>query len=446
MLQRFIQFFKDQNLLQGHPVFLAAVSGGIDSVVLCELCHQAGLSFSIAHCNFGLRGEESERDEHFVRQLALKYSVPIFVERFNTIEFAETNHLSIQESARALRYQWFASLQDEHNFAFTLVAHHADDNIETLLMNFFRGTGLQGLTAMPVWNKIHSYILRPMLQFRRKEISSFAEMYQLKWVEDSSNSSSKYTRNFFRNELIPALSKIYPSVEENLIGNIDRFKKVNAFYQSTVEKVKDELFQRNGMEIRIPVKKLEKYRHTSFIYEMIHGFGFGERQVEELKKLLDAPSGKFIENDSYQIIKHRNWLVIAPRAVPTGMIAIDKGQDLIRFGNGTLEFSVSKKAKIKIEKSEEIAQMDARNIEYPLILRKWKQGDYFYPLGMNKKKKLARFFIDQKLSKNQKEDTWVIESSKRIIWVVGLRIDDRFKITDSTREVITLRYLNSLID
>lgn len=440
MLERFIQYFKDQQILQGHPTFLAAVSGGVDSVVLCELCYQAGLQFSIAHCNFGLRGEESERDEQFVRMLATKYSVPIFVERFKTTEFAEANRLSVQEAARTLRYRWFASLQEEHNFAFTLVAHHADDNIETLLMNFFRGTGLRGLTAMPDWNKIYSYVLRPMLPFRRYEISKFAELHNLQWVEDSSNSSSKYTRNFFRNDLIPALRNIYPGVEENLIGNIERFKKINAFYYSAIEKVKEDLFIRNGTEFKVPVKKLEKYKDTSFLYEMIHEFGFGEKQVSEVFKLLDAPTGKFIENDHYQIIKHRNWLIIAPQSATANIIAIERGKDHVLFDGNTLEISVAKISKSKVGEGEHVAQLDAKYIEYPLILRKWKQGDYFYPLGMTKKKKLARFFIDQKLSKNQKESAWVIESSKRIIWVVGMRIDERFKITDGTSEIITLQY------
>ena len=203
----FLVFFRERNLLQGK--FLAAVSGGIDSSVLCELCKHAGLKLSIAHCNFGLRGEESERDENFVRSLGEKYSVEVFVKKFETEKYANEKKISIQEAARELRYDWFVELKKQHDFSFTLLAHHADDNIETLLMNFFRGTGLQGLTAMPDENRDEKFFLRPLLHIRRKEIVEFAEQNNLQWVVDSSNASSKYTRNFFRNELLPAIKKVY---------------------------------------------------------------------------------------------------------------------------------------------------------------------------------------------------------------------------------------------
>jgi tRNA(Ile)-lysidine synthase len=440
--EKFVGFFKGRNLLQGN--FLAAVSGGVDSVVLCELCKRAGLSFSIAHCNFQLRAEESERDESFVKSLGGKYKAEVFVRKFETQSYADEKKISIQEAARELRYDWFARLRNDKGFSFTLLAHHADDNIETLLMNFFRGSGLQGLTAMPEENRDEKFFLRPLLEARRKEILDFASRHHLQWVEDSSNASSKYTRNFFRNDVLPAIKKVYPQVEENLLGNIERLKKTNALYQSAVVELKRKVCEQRGTEVRIPVLKLMKYQHTSLIYEIIKDFGFGEKQVEEVMKLAQAESGKFIENERYQIIKHRNWFILAPKGGFTDTIAIQEGTPAVCFSGGTLHLKTVSKEKFHLQKKENIAQLDTKHLEYPLVLRKWKQGDYFYPLGMRKKKKLARFFIDQKLPKNQKENIWVLESNKKIAWVIGMRIDDRFKVTDATKEILVVTYQDKL--
>ncbi len=425
-----------KNLPQNH-LLLLAVSGGIDSVVLCELCNQAGLNFAVAHCNFGLRGEESDRDEQFVRGLGKKYGVDVFVKKFDTAAYAEENKMAIQEAARNLRYEWFEQLRKEKAAACVVLAHHADDNVETLLMSFFRGTGLQGITGIPEGDR-QTHLWRPLLNFRRSKLEVFAKENNLQWVEDSSNLSTKYTRNFFRHELIPAIKKVFPQVEENLLDNLERFKKTNALYQLFLEKLKQEVCEAHPAEIRVPVKKLLKYRHTSLLFEIIKDYGFGEKQVEEVIKLTEAESGKFIANDRYQIIRHRNWLIIAPKAAVADTVAIEKDQAQVMFSGGLLEMRFLDKENFRLNKSPLVAQLDAKHMEFPLLLRKWKQGDYFYPLGMPKKKKLARFFIDQKLSKNQKENIWVLESNKKILWVVGLRIDDRFKITESTRQVIQL--------
>jgi tRNA(Ile)-lysidine synthase len=438
--EKFNRFFKERNLLQVN--FLAAVSGGVDSSVLCELCKQSGLKFSIAHCNFQLRGEESERDENFVKSLGEKYGVEVYVKRFDTEEYANERRISIQEAARELRYDWFVKLKKENDFSFTLLAHHADDNIETLLMNFFRGTGLQGLTAMPEQNLDEKFFLRPMLELRRKEIVEFARENGLQWIEDSSNASSKYTRNFFRNELLPAIKKVYPQVEENLLKNIQRLKSANVLYQISIEELKRKVCEQHGAEIRIPVLKLMKYQHTSLIYEIIKDYGFGEKQVDEVIKLGEAESGRFIKNEQWQIIRHRNWFIIAPKATSTETIVIEEGVESICYGGGRLEIKSIPKEKFQLQKKETFAQLDAKHIEYPLFLRKQKQGDYFYPLGMRKKKKLSRFFIDQKLPKNQKENTWVLESNKKIVWVIGMRIDDRYKVTELTQEILSISVAN----
>jgi tRNA(Ile)-lysidine synthase len=438
IVKKFREFFKERNLLQS--TFLAAVSGGIDSVVLCELCRQSGIQFSIAHCNFQLRGEESERDEQFVRDLATKYGVDVQVKHFDTSAYAEQQKISIQEAARELRYDWFVELRKAMGFSATLLAHHADDNIETLMMNFFRGTGLRGLTGMPEGNLDEKFFLRPLLKVRRAEITQFAKDNGLHWGEDSSNASSKYTRNFFRNELLPAIRKVYPQVDDNLLSTIDRLKKTDALYNIALEEIKKKVCQTSGSEIRIPILKLLKYEHTSLIYEIISDYGFGEKQVEEVIKLSAAPSGKFIENDTHQIIKHRNWFIIAPKTERTNTITVDGGTANVSFKPGQLQLKIVGREAFRLQKKQEIAQLDTRNIEYPLLLRKWRQGDYFYPLGMLKKKKLGRFLIDQRLPKNEKENVWVLESNRKILWIVGMRIDDRFKVTESTKEVLVITY------
>lgn len=421
---------------------LLAVSGGVDSVVLCELSRQCQYKFTIAHCNFQLRGAESHRDENFVRNLATQYAVPVLVERFDTNAYASNNKLSVQEAARNLRYNWFAALQKQQGFSCTLLAHHADDNIETLLMHFFRGTGLQGLTGIPERQHANLQLYRPMLHMRRSEILDFAKRHKLQWVEDSSNSANKYTRNFLRNQLIPDLQQYYPQVQENLLMNISRFKGIDALYQPLVLQLKKKLVEPHQGAVRIAVKKLMPYLHTALLFEIISDYGFGEKQLNDAEKLLYAGTGKFIENERFQIIKHGLWLVIAPKSTATPIISISHAEALVPFDGRQLSFKMVSVNNVHLKADATVALLDAKKVEFPLVLRKWKVGDYFYPLGMPKKKKVARFLIDQKLSKNQKEDVWVLQSGKKIVWVVGYRIDDRFKITPSVNLVMQITISN----
>ncbi|MFL5738820.1 MAG: tRNA lysidine(34) synthetase TilS [Flavisolibacter sp.] len=435
IFQSFLEFFR-QREIRSSSNFLLAVSGGLDSTVLCELCYRSGFEFTMAHCNFALRGEESEDDEKFVKTLAKKYDREFLIKKFDTEAYASANKLSIQEAARNLRYNWFAELRKQKQFSFILLAHHADDNIETLLMNFFRGTGFQGLTGIPPENR-ESGLLRPLIDVRRQDILDYALSAGLSWREDSSNASSKYTRNYFRNELIPALNKVYPQANENLLANIRRFESIHQLYEYSVEELKKKISEQAENELRIPIRKLLKYP-LALVYEIIRDYGFGEKQVNEVLALTKASSGKFIGNDKYRIIKHRDWLIIATKEHTATTFIIEKEQSEINFPGGSIEIKYWCHDKFSLQKKENVAQLDLRHVEFPLLLRRWKPGDYFYPLGMRKKKKLARFFIDMKLSKNRKENVWVMESNKKIIWVVGLRIDDRFKITDSTKEIISL--------
>lgn len=447
LLQQFIQTIKSKNLFSPKDKLFLAVSGGVDSVVLCELCRQAGYYFVIAHCNFKLRDKESERDKGFVKELAKKYDVEFFVKDFETEKYAAENKLSIQEAARELRYTWFADLVRSRESGVVnqsiilLTAHHLDDNIETVLMNFFRGTGLHGLIGIP---EKASYIRRPLLSFSKEELIAFAKENKLNWVEDSSNESSKYTRNFFRNELIPVIAKVYPQVKENLQDNINRFKEIERLYKLSVGEIKAKLCKKKGNEVHIPVKQVMKYNNRAIIYEIISEYGFNERQVGEVIKLAGSESGKYIQSpdNSFRIIRHRHWFIISLiQSTEAENIIIEEGDKEITFSLG--KFLIETTLNVKPETSNNIASLDLKEITFPLLLRKWKQGDYFYPLGMKKKKKLARFFIDQKLSKIDKEKVWVIESNQRIIWVVGHRIDERVKLTDKTKNILQLHLIPS---
>ena len=457
LLQRYQEFIKKEHLFSPKDKLLLAVSGGVDSVVLCELCKQAAYDFIIAHCNFQLRGEESERDEKFVRQLGEKYKVEIKVKKFETEKFAQENKMSIQEAARVLRYEWFGVLVDSSEFGvgkyehdsrlptFLLTAHHGDDNIETLLMNFFRGTGLHGMTGIPISgpSTALAYIKRPLLPFSKKELIEFAKENKLEFVEDSSNLSSKYTRNFFRNEIIPAISKVYPQVNENLIENINRFKEIEKLYKLSISDIKKKLVKEKGSEWHIPVKQLMGYNNRALIYEIISDFGFTEKQIDEVLKLAESDSGKYLDSPTlnYRLIKHRHWFIISLiNSVDSRMIIIEEKDKTAQFEEGVVEIEKLQTTNYKPQTSNDIACLDSKEINFPLILRKWKTGDYFYPLGMKKKKKLSRFFIDQKLSKTEKEKVWVVEMDKKIIWVVGKRIDERFKVTDKTKNVLKINY------
>jgi tRNA(Ile)-lysidine synthase len=467
LLFRFQAYIHQHHLFQSKDQLILAVSGGVDSIVLVDLCAKAGYNFTIAHCNFQLRGEESDTDEAFVRSLGEKYNVEVLVKKFDTEQYAAANKLSIQEAARALRYTWFEEMVNRqssvvnressiaetstHNSRLTthvppthlLTAHHADDNNETLLMNFFRGTGLHGLTGIPV---AHGHVKRPLLLFTKQELLEHATEQGLQFREDSSNQSSKYTRNFFRNEIIPAIENVYPQVKNNLTDNINRFLEIEKLYKLSTQAIIKKLCRIKGNEIHIPVKQLMEYKNKALIYEIIHPYGFSEKQIDEVLKLAESDSGKYIDSPvfHYRIIKHRHWFIISPvQTAESANIIIEENDEQIFFEAGQLLCKKLAATKVELNTSAQLAQLNAAEITFPLLLRKWKTGDYFYPLGMKKKKKVARFLIDAKLSKTQKENVWVLESNKRIIWVVGHRIDDRFKLTASTKDALQISYLKN---
>lgn len=460
--QKFFQHLKQFSFIQQQQRQLLAVSGGVDSVVLCDLMFAAGYDFAIAHCNFQLRGAESERDEQFVRGLGEKYNKEVLVKRFETEKYAADKKVSIQVAARELRYDWFKevvneqgtlnneqltlhnelttyNLQPTTNIHYILTAHHANDNIETVLMNFFKGTGISGLHGiLPLQGKI----FRPLLVAKKDELVAYASEKKLSFVEDSSNLSDKYTRNFFRHNFIPLLKEVYPNVEDNLLNNIQRLKETEELYIESVKLHKKRLLEHKGNEVHIPVLKLQKTpAMATVIYEIIKDFGFNAAMVNEVVELLSSETGKYVSSASHRIIKNRNWLIISPlQTTVAANILIEETNKKVAFSSGELNFELADGYGFKIPAANTIAALDFAEITFPLLLRKWKQGDYFYPLGMKKKKKLSKFFIDQKLSKTEKENVWILEMNAKIIWIIGHRIDDRLKIKQSTKEVLKISF------
>ena len=445
LLQRFISSMKNDCSVSSKETLLVAVSGGIDSVVLAALCREAGYHFHLAHVNFQLRGSESARDENFVRALAASWDVPFHTIMVDTRGYAAIHKCSIQEAARQLRYQWFEKLiGDLHSIhrdqapQVICTAHHLDDNIETMVMNFFRGTGIHGLRGMlPRQGRI----ARPLLSLTKEALKEYARQQRLGWVEDSSNQENKYSRNAIRNELLPLAASIYPEVAGNLARNVQRFYDIEILYEQAIAAHRKKLLNIAGNELHLPVALLEKtVPLNTILFEIIHPFGFNPSHIEELKKLMKTASGHFIASATHRIFRNRKWMIIAPlQTTIASNIFLEEGVQQVDFPEGRIR--LSEVPGRVVSKENNVATVDRSLIQYPFLLRKWKAGDYFYPFGMKKKKKLSRFFIDRKLSVTDKEKVWVIEANKKIIWVIGHRIDERFRVTDNTPSTLKFQFV-----
>lgn len=437
----FGEYIRSLQLFTSGDKLLLAVSGGVDSMVLCELCHRAGLKFGIAHCNFQLRDEESDRDEAFVRDAAIRYNVSFHVIRFDTKKLAGEKKLSTQEVARELRYHWFDELRKSTPYDFVLTAHHADDNIETVTMNFFRGTGIRGIRGM---EPRQDHLVRPLLFARRKQLEEFSRSENISFVTDKSNLEDHYTRNYFRLQVLPLVEKVFPGANENLLHNINRFRDVETLYHESLARHKKKLMVQSGKEIHIPVLKLKKTPACqTVLFEILSAYGFSAAQSMEALSLLDSETGRYISSDTHRLVRNRQWLIIAPVENNEEGLVLIGGAGKWNVGSVSIEIEQLKWENQPWPKDPNITYLDAAEIKFPLILRRWKQGDYFYPLGMPKKKKLARFFIDQKLSRTQKENIRVLEMDKKILWIPGYRIDDRFKVTGKTMRVLKVSFLGA---
>jgi len=438
MLSDFTSFNTVNHLVDNSSQTLLAVSGGIDSIVMTDLFHRAGFSFSIAHANFQLRGEESSRDELFVRKLAEKYKVKVFVKHFETAKYARKNKLSIQVAARQLRYEWFDELLVKHGFDRIAAAHHLDDQVETFLINLARGTGIAGLHGIL---PLQGNIIRPMLFTGRKEIEAYADAQHLEFVEDSSNKSVKYTRNRIRHKVIPELEKINPSFRKALTDTILNIRDAEAIYRNAIEEKRSSIFEVKGESVYIPLKVFFNLKPLlSWAYELLSPYGFNLSNLKDIIGLKEAVAGKEVVSPTHRLVRDRDYLIIVPGGESCEKEYSLHAGDLLQGITSPvkLTFEIMDKAPDKFEDEKNSAYLDFDKLEFPLQIRKWRRGDYFYPLGMSQRKRLSDFFIDLKFSKIDKENQWLLCSGVDIVWVIGQRIDDRYKIMPGTVRIFKI--------
>ena len=439
MQKEFLAYIKNENLFATSEKILLTVSGGIDSVVMCQLFYEAGLKFGIAHCNFQLRGTESEEDEKFVKQLANWYKVPFYSNLFDTTAFAESKNVSIQMAARELRYSWFEEIRKKEKYKYIATAHHQDDSIETFFINLIRGTGIAGLHGILPKQRT---IIRPLLFATKNKIIEFAAIAKLRYREDSSNASDKYLRNKIRHQIIPVLKEINPSLEKTINDTIQRLKNVEQIYYSQINFYRGIVMEKEKKYEIIPKRHFSMLNPLeTYLYEFLKPYNFNLSTVKEIILGRSGVSGKQFFSSTHRLIIDRDKLIIdiksdVQRPMSDLISPIKKNQKEIVFDETKLNFkTITKPANYTLQTTNYIASLDFDKLVFPLDIRKWKKGDSFYPFGMKGKKKLSDFFIDNKVPLNQKENTWLLTSAGEIVWIIGMRIDERFKVTDKTKKI-----------
>lgn len=422
-----LSFLKETKLL-------IAISGGVDSVVLTYLCHQLGLNVSLAHCNFNLRGKESDLDEEFILELSEGLELEVFVQNFDTETFAQDHKLSIQMAARTLRYHWFEELAEQLHFDYILTAHHANDNLETFLINLSRGTGLDGLLGIPETN---GKIVRPLLSFSREDLEIYAITKNIIWREDLSNASTKYLRNKLRHDVIPILKDINPQLLQNFQKTLNHLQDSKIVLNDSIEQLYEKLVTKiSEDEIHFSVEKLKNLSNPRpYLYEILKEYHFTEWQ--DITDLLDAQSGKQVFSKTHRLLKNRGELILTRIATKelTGSVIISEEDNYVNTVLGSLVFETVDRLDAS---NKSTIYVDKDLLKYPLSVRKWEKGDYFYPFGMESKKKLSKFFKDEKLSMLEKENIWLLCSNQEIVWILNYRADNRFKITNNTQHILKI--------
>ncbi|MEM0575613.1 tRNA lysidine(34) synthetase TilS [Flavobacterium polysaccharolyticum] len=435
MQNLFYQHLQTQFPFLENKKLLLAVSGGLDSMVLLHLLEQLPCTIAIAHCNFQLRGIESFEDQSFVQEYALQHQIPFFCTQFDTQAFANDYKLSTQVAARELRYDWFYEQLELHQFDFVLTAHHADDNLETFLINLSRGTGLDGLSGIPAQNEA---VIRPLLPFSRTAIEEYAKVNNLQWREDSSNASDKYLRNQIRHHLVPMLKELNPDFLKAFGMTQEYLQQAQELVSDAASMVYQQVAREDGDTIYFDLKQLMRLpNYASYLYQWLKEYGFSA--WDDIYNLVDSQSGKQVFSADYRLLKDRDFFILSPIQEPEKEIFfIEKNQDKVKI---PLKLQFCKVTDIYKADSSAIF-VDESKLAYPLVLRKWQEGDFFYPLGMNgKSKKVSKFFKDEKISLLDKENTWLLCSNEAIVWVIGMRADERFKVEHTTNTIIKIELI-----
>ena len=437
MLKKFGEYIEQNGLIRENEKILLAVSGGIDSMVMTDLFIRSGKEIGIAHCNFTLRGEESQADEEFVEKYAADHNISFFSVRFDTMTYAREKKISIQMAARDLRYSWFEKTRKKQGFDLIAVAHNLNDNIETFLINLVRGTGITGLSGI---RKARDRVIRPLLFANRKSIEDYCRDNRIPYREDSSNTDTRYIRNKIRHQVLPPLTEINPSVENALNDTSGRLSDINEIFTACTDSLRKKVISRKKTVLVVDLEKLNPYiTNNAVMFELFRPFGITSPVLGDLMNIISGQTGSAIMTGSHRIIKNRDELIIneisAKQQISwnyntagelSGSPVISSVREVMLTGS------------YMIPAAGNIACLDMEKITFPLTIRNWQYGDYFYPLGMQHRKKLSDFFTGIKASLITKENTLVLVSGSKIAWVMGKRIDDRFKVTDKTTRVLEI--------
>lgn len=433
MLDKIKRYIADNKLFEQSDKLLVGLSGGADSMALLNVLIELKYDCFAAHCNFHLRGEESDKDQLYVEDWCNFKNIPLITVDFDTTKYAADNKISIEMAARELRYGWFERVRKEHDADYIAVGHHLNDSIETFLLNLIRGTGISGLSGIVPKN---GRVVRPLLSVSREEIEEYLDGKATNFRVDSTNLEDIYTRNFVRLNLLPSLEKINPSINDAIARTSKNLSEVEKVYRHVMEKDIKEVLLDNVIDI---VKLRQTISPQSVLFEILFPLGFSPSSIEDVLDSIDATPGKVFYSPSHRLIKDRISLLIdelSTNEVENRTFTINKGNTHIDL---PLDMSFDVKPyPVDITKSPKYLYLDADLITYPLVLRKWQLGDWFVPFGMKGRKKLSDFFTDQKFSIKDKEDVWILVSGEDIVWVVGHRSDDRFRVTPKTKNILVI--------
>lgn len=438
MQSQFVDYIRSHNLATDQDRILLGVSGGIDSMSMLHLFIRSGFSIAVAHCNFGLRGEESDGDEMLVRRTCLLNGLNCHSVRFETEEFAREKKLSIQVAARQLRYEYFDKLCEEHKYTRIAIAHNLDDVAETMLINLTRGTGIKGLTGISPQN---GKIIRPLLFAKRNEIEKYATDHAIAYRTDSSNLSVKYKRNFIRHKILPELESLNPSVKESIASTARHMQEAWSFIEGNLKAIRERVLSERNDEIMFSINELRAIVGGKLLLmEELTSYGFSPRTIDQVYALIDAQPGTHINSGTHTITRDRDYLILSPlRLNPEEAISIGCSCQRIEHPFSLQFEQLPNEPALAIPRDKNTAALDFDRLQFPLTLRTWQDGDRFVPLGMDKLKKISDFLIDQKIPLNEKKRVKVIISGNDIVWVVGMRIDNRYRVTDKTARICLIR-------
>ncbi|WP_139924156.1 tRNA lysidine(34) synthetase TilS [Hymenobacter sp. DG01] len=440
MLDRIQAYIQEHSLFSPTDKLLVAVSGGLDSVVLAHVLHKLCVEFAVAHCHFGLRAEEADADEQFVRKLAKQYEVPYFVEFFQTKKFAEQEGISTQMAARALRYEWFERIRQTQGLDYVATAHHQRDTAETMLLNLTHGTGLAGLHGI---RPKTGHLVRPLLAVSKPDLYDYVVENRLIWREDASNDSPVYQRNRLRLEVLPVLRDINPSLDQTLSITAERVGGAEEIVRRYVEETAAQAQRTEPEATYLDIRMLQKTAATAVVlHELLRPFGFSYLVVKDIVQSFGAESGRRFESPTHLLVKDREQLVITPRNLQKfGTQQLQAGQEALKIDGLHLRTELLEITEgFEVPRGKAVAALDADALKFPLTVRAWQEGDWFMPIGMKGKKKLSDFLIDQKVPLNLKDNVQVLVSGDgKIAWVIGFRPDDRFKVTEETERVLVVK-------